>query len=115
MTAKFYVENGTLEVHNLTPGSAADSLAKWETLLALAEDGELVHDGGCRTCAFCQAHRGLEVCRDCPISLSTGCAHCAGTAYRNYAEAVYDDCIEIATEAASDMVNLLADIWRNEQ
>jgi hypothetical protein len=113
--ATFQVADGILYAEELTPGSLEDSLVKWEILHECASNGELVRDGGVRTCALClMYHTGSCNCAGCPIREAIGAPYCQYAPYQRYTDAVKDGDAEGAYGASADMVTLLTMLFEEE-
>ena len=87
-THQFHLIGDTLHVTPPLTGEEDDllglSIQKWETIVALLEDGKYVRwCGGNRTCALCRRYHADD-CNDCPIPPATGYRGCSITPYDDF-------------------------------
>ena len=84
------------------------SIAKWELLHTLCNQGKLVDDGGIQTCGLCilYFYGHIDECEDCPIT-SAGHRGCTGTPYKDYVKAVENSDLERAVRAVLEEILFL--------
>jgi len=102
----------TLQYHAspiLTESQAFEvSIAKWEQLYDLCNQGKLVDDGGIQTCGLCALYfyGHMDECEGCPIK-NAGHMGCIGTPYKDYLAALKNGNLELAKQAAKEEIQFL--------
>ena len=88
------------------------SIEKWSLISQICEQGKLIDDGGIQTCALCSLYfyDHTDECEDCPIN-AVGYPGCGQTPYKQYIEAVKNEDLELAKQAAVGEIKFLRSFY----